>query len=193
MRRTGSIRLSYAHGPTAGFYCLRRGQARGVGCLGSNARLKPSEIAVEILGGDAAMATKEGLEPLMRLLTVWMCSSPGHARHSRFGFSGLMADAHRGGARADNWLAAVRRRSKRPASRLAAKTACKLRRRTAGNMALTCAGCGRGHQDRKLFMATSPFDALPGAPCGPLRIEFSFTFTLLKTKRLVRPRRYHAV
>ena len=27
--------------------------------------MKPSEIAVETLGGDAAMATKEGLEPLM--------------------------------------------------------------------------------------------------------------------------------
>jgi len=30
------------------------------------------EIAVEILGGDAAMATEEGIEPLWRLLTVWI-------------------------------------------------------------------------------------------------------------------------
>jgi hypothetical protein len=38
--------------------------------------MKPSEIAVEKLGGNAAMATKEGLQPLMVAVDGLECSSP---------------------------------------------------------------------------------------------------------------------
>src|ERR1039458_9859379 len=38
--------------------------ARG-GLSRQHGQMKPSEVAVEILGGDAAMATQEGFEPLV--------------------------------------------------------------------------------------------------------------------------------
>ena len=59
--------------------------------------MKPSEIAVEILGGDATMATKEGLEPLMAAVDGLDVQFSPDALASGL-VERLMADAHRGGA-----------------------------------------------------------------------------------------------
>jgi len=144
--------------------------------------MKPSEIAVEILGGDAAMATKEGLEPLMAAVDGLDVQFSPDALASGL-VERLMADAHRGGAGRitgaavsdqqgvliKNWLQNRLQMSGR-------------NRRQYG--ADGHAGAVGGHQDWNLLMRHPPFGRLATAPAG-LAIEVPFAFTTAQDKRLI--------
>jgi hypothetical protein len=86
--------------------CTLRNRQDSCGCGEDGARgglsrqhgqMKPSEVAVEILGGDAAMATQEGFEPLVAAVDSLNMQFASDALTSRL-IERFMANAQRGGA-----------------------------------------------------------------------------------------------
>ena len=117
--------------------------------------MKPSEIAVEILGGGAAMATKEGLEPLMAAVDGLDVQFSPDALASGL-VQRLMADAHRGGAGRITGAAGRDQQSVQIKDWLQNRLQMSGRHRWQYG-ANGGAGAVCGHQDRNLLMRQSPF------------------------------------
>ena len=148
-----------------------------------NCKVKPPEIAVEILGGDAAMVTQEGFEPLMPTVDgLDVQFAPDTLAGSLV--ERLVTDAQRGGT---GWItgASVGDQESvliedRLQNRLQMSGGHRRQHGADGD-----AGAVGGHQNRNLLVRQSPFGRLAAALAG-LAIEIPFAFATAQDCSAVR-------